>query len=209
MTPPRSTPAQPPSALDEAALVERLKAGDDVAFEVMVREYAPRLLAVARRLLNNNEDDAQDALQDAFLSAARKIHTFNADSRLSTWLHRVTVNAALMKLRTRRRRPEVSIDALLPRYAEDGHPIDPPAPWDLAPDLPLHNAEVAAAVRAAIDELPDAYRTVLLLRDIEGLDTAETAEALGDTENAVKTRLHRARQALRTLLEQRIPEIRS
>ena len=74
---------------------------------------------------------------------------------------------------------------------------------------PLTSAETAAAVRAAIHELPDAYRTVLLLRDIEGLDTAESAQALGISENAVKTRLHRARQALRTLLEQRLPEIRS
>ncbi len=209
MSAPRPTIHEQLSATDEAALVERLKRGEDDAFETMIRLYGPRLLAVARRILHNNEDDAQDALQDALLAAARKIDTFHADARLSTWLHRVTVNAALMKLRTRRRRPEISIDALLPRFKEDGHQIDPPAPWDLAPDAPLRSAETAAAVRAAIHELPDAYRTVLLLRDIEGLDTAESAEALGISENAVKTRLHRARQALRTLLEQRLPEIRS
>lgn len=187
------------SAQDEASLVARLKAGDQPAFEEMVRLYGPRLLAVARRLMQN-EDDALDALQDGLLSATKNIARFEGGSRLSTWLHRIVVNAALMRMRTRKRRPEASIEDLLPRFRADGHHLDPPAPWE-SPTARLESREVRLMVRAAIDQLPEAYRNVLILRDIEGLDTAATAAALGVTENAVKTRLHRARQALRALLD--------
>ncbi|MFN2445671.1 MAG: sigma-70 family RNA polymerase sigma factor [Vicinamibacterales bacterium] len=105
-----------------------------------------------------------------------------------------------MKLRTRRRRPEESIEPLLPAFADDGHHRDRISSWDEPVDEALDRAETRRIVRALIDELPESYRTVLLLRDIEGLDTAEAASALGLTSAAVKVRLHRARQALRTKL---------
>lgn len=157
------------------------------------------MLAVARRLLRV-EEDARDAVQEAFLSALKSIDSFAGEARLSTWLHRIVVNAALMKLRTRRRRPERSIEEMLPTFLSDGHQAQPPSPWRQSVSGELERAETRALVRNRIDELPEAYRTVLILRDIEELDTEETARLLSCSVNAVKTRLHRARQALRTLL---------
>ena len=111
-----------------------------------------------------------------------------------------------MKLRTRRRKPEQSIEDLLPAFQPDGHHVERFQAWNEPADLAVSRAEVSAIVRKAIDQLPDGYRIVLLLRDIEEKDTAETAAILGLTPNAVKIRLHRARQALRTLLD---PHFRS
>jgi RNA polymerase sigma-70 factor (ECF subfamily) len=190
----------PPSGDD--ALLAGLRAGEGSAYEAMVRREAPRLLAVARRMLRN-EEDARDTVQDAFVSAFRAFPTFKETCRLSTWLHRITVNAALMRLRTRRRKPEEAIDDLLPGFLEDGHHVRHPPEWREEAFETLTRREDRDFVRAAIDRLPETYRTVLLLRDIEELDTAEAARALGVTETVVKVRLHRARQALRTLLEPR------
>jgi RNA polymerase sigma-70 factor (ECF subfamily) len=184
------------------AFVGRLRAGDGEAFEALVRRETPRLLAVARRLLRN-EEDARDAVQDGFVSALRSLDGFGGRCQLSTWLHRITVNAALMKLRARRRKPEDSIEDLLPAFLEDGHHARHPHEWRDTGEALLASREERDFVRAAIDRLPDSYRTVLLLRDIEDLDTAEVAEMLGVSDNVVKVRLHRARQALRTLLAPR------
>ena len=184
----------------DAVLVERLRAGDPQAFEVLVRQYGGRMLATARRLVGTDEE-ARDVLQDAFLAAFRAIDTFAGAAKLSTWLHRVVVNAGLMRLRSRRRRREQSIDGLLPRFDEEGHWAEPASHWDTSTDTLSERRETRAMVRNAIDRLPLNYRSVLLLRDIEELDTDETASLLGVTPNAVKTRLHRARQALRTLLQ--------
>jgi RNA polymerase sigma-70 factor (ECF subfamily) len=185
---------------DESRLVARIRAGDERAFEVLVREHSGALLATARRLLGCAED-AADAVQDAFLSAFRSIHAFEGHARLGTWLHRIVVNHALMRLRSRKRRPAVRIEDVLPTFDETGHHTRPIRRWRDAGDDRLVRDETRAQVRACIDRLPDAYRTVLLLRDIEGLDTDQAAEILGTNNAVVKTRLHRARQALRTLLE--------
>ena len=192
--------AGPPAVHGEdVVLVTRLRAGDDEAFELVVRTYSGRLLAVTRRILGNDED-ARDAVQDAFLSAFRSLDRFEGGSLLSTWLHRIAVNAALMRLRTRRRKPEESIETLLPVYKDDGHHQERFSSWTEPADVSMARAENRALVRRCIEGLPDTYRTVLVLRDIEELDTEETARALGISGNAVKIRLHRARQALRTLL---------
>jgi RNA polymerase sigma-70 factor (ECF subfamily) len=190
---------RPDLASDEVALLARLRAGEDAAFEELVRTYSPRLLTVARRIVGNDED-ARDVVQDAFLSAFRSLQRFHGDSRLSTWLHRIVVNGALMKLRTRRRKPEESIEPLLPAFLSDGHYAEKFSAWSERADLALSRAETRELVRRRIDELPESFRTVLLLRDIEGMNTEETAELLETTANAVKIRLHRARQALRALL---------
>jgi RNA polymerase sigma-70 factor (ECF subfamily) len=186
--------------LDEGVLLARMQAGDDGAFETCVRTYCGQMLLVARRILRNDED-ANDAVQDAFLSAFKGIGQFKGQSRLGTWLHRIVVNAALGRLRTRQRHPEKSIEDLLPHFGEGEHQLDPPVPWETAPDTNLQRQESCALVRDCIDKLPEDYRTVLLLRDIEGLDTEETAQVLGTGPGVVKTRLHRARQALRSLLD--------
>jgi RNA polymerase sigma-70 factor, ECF subfamily len=190
--------------LEEVQLVERLKAGDDAAYEQLVRENGGRLLGLARRL-TGNEEDARDVLQEAFLSAFRAMDRFAGESRLSTWLHRIVVNTALMKLRSRRRRPEEALDPLLPTFASDGRSAERYSQWPDA-ERAIEQRETRERVRGGIERLPESHRTVLMLRDIEGLDTRETATMLGITENAVKIRLHRARQALRTILDEQMRE---
>jgi RNA polymerase sigma-70 factor (ECF subfamily) len=177
-----------------------LRAGDGSAFEELVRAHGARVLAVTRRFLRS-EEDARDAVQETFLSAFKSIAGFHEGSKLSTWLHRIAVNAALMKLRAQRRKPEEPIDELLPRFRKDGHRADPAPAWRDSADTALQRQETRLLVRQCIDRLPEGHRTVLLLRDIEELNTEETARLLEITPNAVKVRLHRARQALRELLD--------
>ncbi|RIK77111.1 MAG: RNA polymerase subunit sigma-24 [Planctomycetota bacterium] len=188
---------------DELAFVARLQSGDGAAFETLVREHGPRMLAVVRRFLGNDED-AQDALQDALVSVYRGIHRFEGHSQLATWLHRVASNAALMRLRSRRRTDETPIDDLLPTFIDDGHQTRATVAWSRPVEQLLERQETAELVRRAIDQLPESYRAILLLRDIEERDTEETAQLLGINAGAVKTRLHRARQALRTLLDSKM-----
>ncbi|MCL4821070.1 MAG: sigma-70 family RNA polymerase sigma factor [Vicinamibacteria bacterium] len=188
---------------DDVALLGALRDGDAEAFEFLVRHHSPRLLSAARRLLGN-EQDAQDALQEAFLAALAALDGFRGEARLSTWLHRILVNACLMRLRGRSRRAEQPIEDLLPRFLEDGHHAVCPSRWQPSAEALVERREIREFVRGCIDQLPESHRTVLLLRDIEDLDTAETARLLGIDEGAVKTRLHRARQALRSLLEPRL-----
>ncbi len=186
--------------LDEPQLVARLRAGEESAFEQLVRSTSGRLLAAARRLLRN-EEDARDAVQSAFIRAFQSLSRFREESRLSTWLHRILVNEALMRLRSRARGEEESIDSLLPTFVADGHQTRDTVDWSEAADKALERAETAALINRAIDQLPESYRTVLVMRDLEEMNTAEVAEMLGVSANVVKVRLHRARQALRTLLE--------
>jgi RNA polymerase sigma-70 factor (ECF subfamily) len=186
-------------ALCDAGLIARLKAGDPDAFEELVRTYGGRLLAVARRFVRN-ESDAQDIVQAAYLSAFRALPRFEGGCQLSTWLHRIVVNTALMKLRTRRRKPEESIELLLPAFQEDGHHVEQFSDWAMPADALLEKKETRETVRAFIAQLPDNYREVLMLRDIEELPTQDVAQLLNLTPTAVKVRLHRARQALSTLL---------
>ena len=190
----------PQVAPDEKAWIERLRRGDEAAYEQLVRSHGGRMLAVARRLLRS-EDDARDAVQEAFLSAFRAIDRFEGEAQLGTWLHRIVVNAALMKLRTRRRKPEEPLDPLLPRFLPDGHMEQPAQAWAPPADEALERAELHRLVMDRIVELPETYRTILLLRDVEGLDTEEAARQLEISPGAAKTRLHRARQALRELLD--------
>jgi RNA polymerase sigma-70 factor (ECF subfamily) len=189
--------AGPPA--EESELIHLLCAGDDAAYESLIREHGGHMLAVAGRFFRDAQD-AADAVQDAFISAFQSIGRFEADSKLSTWLHRIIVNACLMKLRSRRRRETTSLDEFLPQFASDGHHARPVPAWS-CPVARTIEAETREQVRRAIDDMPDAYREILLLRDIEEFDTEETARLLNTTVANVKTRLHRARQVLRTHLE--------
>jgi len=188
-----------PLGLDEQALIEAMRRGEDWAFETLVRTYGGRLLAVARRYAGN-EEDARDVVQTAYLNAFRALAQFHGDARLSTWLHKIVVNTALMRLRSRRRKPEQPIEDLLPNFIEDGHHVERFTEWSAPPDVLIEKAQTRATVRACIGQLPETYRTVLLLRDIDERSTQEVAELLEITPTAVKVRLHRARQALSTLL---------
>jgi RNA polymerase sigma-70 factor (ECF subfamily) len=191
----------------EAQLVARLRKGEARAFEDLLRELGPRLYAVAKRFLPNDED-AREAMQDAMLSAYRSIDKFDERSRLSTWLHRIVVNASLMKLRTRRRKPSVSLEGLgASRSGDEGSSFAASIPDDASTartgreqrlsQPTLEENELRNVLREQMELLPDEYRTVLLLRDVEELDTLQTARVLNISESAVKTRLHRARLALR------------
>jgi RNA polymerase sigma-70 factor (ECF subfamily) len=188
----------------DRALLARLRAGDERAYEELVRAQMGRLLAIVRRIVRD-EDEARDVVQETFASAFRALPSFAGDSLLSTWLHRIAVNAALMRLRKRARAKEDSLDDLLPRFAPDGHHVVEPVAWG-SPHDDAERDERRRIVRACIDELPETSRTVLVLRDVEELDTAEVARLLGVSDNAVKIRLHRARQALRTLLDRHVRE---
>lgn len=176
-----------PRSPDESDLVVRLKAGDEAAYESLCRTHSEAMRAVARRYLGDTAD-AADAVQDAFVSAFRAMKAFAGTARLGTWLHRITVNACLMTLRRRNRQPAGPLS---------GSPNLP----DRLPEGNTDRDETCRRVRAAIDQLPEAYRVVVWLRDLDGLDTAQTAARLGTNEAVVKTRLHRARHALKALLE--------
>ena len=192
-----NAPVIPDQDLD-AALVDRIQSGEQRACEELVRKFGGRMLAVARRFFRN-EDDANDAVQDAFMSAFASLDRFAGKSSLGTWLHRIVVNACLMRIR--KGKHEESIGPLLPTFDETGHHTRHPAEWGDVVHLSAERSEMRDQIRACIDRLPERYRSVLLLRDIEELDTAETARLLETTPNNVKVRLHRARQVLRTLLE--------
>lgn len=194
----------PRTESDESDLLARLRSGSDDAFAELIRGHGGRMLAVARRLLDNDED-AQDAVQEAFLSAFRAIGNFQGGARLSTWLHRITVNSALMRRRAIGRRreegAEEDLEELLPKYTRGGHHLDSPRPWSEPADAGAERRETRELVRRCIDQLPETYRLALILRDIEELETEEVGRHLGISANAAKLRVHRARQALRTLLD--------
>lgn len=191
--------AGPVSGSDESDLVAGLRKGEGWAFDLLVKKHGPRLLAVARRLVRD-EEDARDVVQEALLCAFRSLNAFKAEARISTWLHRIVVNSALMRLRTRRRKPEEPIEPLLPTFSDDGHHHPRVSNWQLPQDRQIERDETRRLVRSCISRLPESYRTILILRDIEELDTSEAARFLEISVAAAKIRLHRARQALRTLL---------
>ena len=184
----------------EAGLVAALKAGDDAAAERLVRNYAGYLITVANRILGDRAL-AEDCVQEAFVNVFKKIGGFEERSSLKSWLHRIVVNQALMKIRRRKARPESSIDDLQPIFDDQQCRIE--QPWhDLAtPDEIFESNSRRALVLAKIDELPPNYGIVLKLRDIEELSTREVAALLDESEANVRVRLHRARAALKVLLE--------
>ena len=188
------------SDLDDPALTHLVLRGDPRAEYEFVRRHAPRMLATARRILGN-ESDAQDSVQDAFAMAFAKLDRFEHRSRLSTWLHRITVNAALTRLRAEGRILEDPTDDLQSQFDQNGVRLQHPLKFsETAEDL-VARKEIRDHVMSKVGELPDIYRIVFVLRHIEGLDTKTVAEHLELSEGAMKVRLHRARAALRTLLE--------
>ena len=182
---------------DEGALVAAAKAGEVPAFEELVNRYERRIFRLTMNITQNRED-AQDATQDAFLKAYQHLDSFQGGSRFYTWLVRIAVNEALMRLR--RRRPNVvSLDEptatdedLMPRQVED---------WGPTPEQRYARTEMNSILTSSISDLDPIFRTVFLLRDVEGLSTEETAETLGVSLPAVKSRLLRARLKLRQKLD--------
>jgi RNA polymerase sigma-70 factor (ECF subfamily) len=188
--------AAPPADSDED-LVARARAKDFAAFEKLLDRYEDRIFRLAYRFVRN-ETDAKEVLQDTFLTIWRKLDTFKGDSQFSSWLYRVAANAALMRLRAQRRHPEVSTEDLPIGYLDNYGQLPPQTEnWAKRPDDELQSEELRRHIQAAVDGLPEIYRTVFLIRDVEGLSTEETAEVLQISVPTVKTRLHRARIALR------------
>jgi RNA polymerase sigma-70 factor, ECF subfamily len=178
-------------------LVARLKAGDPQAFEEALARYQVKIYSLARGLTHNDED-AQDVLQDTFLCIFKSIKSFKGDSSLSTWIYRVTVNAALMQMRKRRKEGQtVSIEDYLPRFDDDGHRVAVVPDWHPLVDQLLMNKELGGLLRDWIAALHPDYRTVFVMRDQEEMSNEEVARVLGLTVAAVKSRLHRARLYLR------------
>ena len=186
----------------DAELLARLRAGEESAFAELLALHGGRLLATARRLLRQDAD-AQDAVQEAFLSAFRALDGFDGRAGLGTWLHRIVVNACLLRIRKRDRHPEPTLDDLLPTYDSTGHYTTRQASWADTPPEISQRAEVRRLVRETIDELPEGARTALVLRDVEGLSTADVAVALGIESGAARVRIHRGRQLLKALLERK------
>ena len=184
------------SAADDIALVHAAKEGDTAAFGELVNRYTQAAFRVAMHILNSRED-AEDVVQEAFLSAFQHIDRFEERARFSTWLTRITVNAALVKLRSARRAVLVSTS----QEAEDGTTLeDKIADWKPNAEQLYSRAELRKILARVIASLPHSYRVVFLFRDVEGLSTAETAEMLGLTVANVKSRLVRARLFLRDRL---------
>lgn len=186
--------------IGEKELIEQLRSGCNRAAERFVRDHAGWMLSVARRYLKD-EALAEDCVQEAFINVFRKIGDFEERSSLKTWLHRIVVNQALMKLRSRKRQREDSLDDLLPEFDENACRVETPWSTLATPEEIFERADLFSFIHEKIDALPESYRLILRLRDIEGMNTVEVATALNLSESNVKVRLHRARSALKKLLE--------
>jgi RNA polymerase sigma-70 factor (ECF subfamily) len=189
--------------ISENALVDRLRRGDTVALEALMERHASRAFRVARDI-TRTDADAEEVVQDVFLTIARKIDRFEGRAALSTWIYRVTTNAALIKRRGKRAQLEVSLEEHLPSFKEDGHRDGERsyllADWSQNPEAELLDGEARAVLSRAIEGLPETYRAVLVLRDVEERSNEETAEILGESVASIKSRAHRARMALREQL---------
>jgi RNA polymerase sigma-70 factor, ECF subfamily len=174
--------------------------------ELVFREYAPRIYNLARRMLGNDAD-AEDVTQDVLLQVVRKLDTFRGDSQIATWLHRVTVNAALAHRGKRARREEHEVHDPLEHLLEDGRHRTSVKPWSVSPDQRALDQETHGLIEGAIARLPEIYRDVYVLADVEGLNNPEIADILGLSVPAVKSRLHRARLLMRNALAHHFEEV--
>lgn len=191
--------AVPEPATDEA-LASRAALGDNLAFDEIAVRYQDRVYRLACRLVG--PDDAPDVVQEGFLSVYRNLASFRHESRFGTWLYRIVTNAALMHRRARARRPVESLEAFLPEFDATGSHRRPPAELQVAAraDELLDRRFLAERATAALDRLPDLYRSAFVLRDLEELSTAEVAHVLGIEAATVRQRVHRARLMLRGYL---------
>jgi len=181
-------------------LVEALRRGDPNAADHLITTYGDRAYRLAIRITGNRQD-AEEVVQDAFWTVVRKIETFRGEAAFGSWLYRIIANAAYQKIRSRRGRPsDLSLDEVLPFFDEEGRHVASGADWSMRVDGESLPPDLRIALTSALDELPADYRSVVVLRDIEGLSNVEIAEALGLSVPNVKTRVHRARLFLRKRL---------
>jgi len=180
----------------ESELLELLKAGDEQAFATILDRYSAQVYRLARAITGNPQD-AEEVVQDVFFTIFQKIGSFEGRSAFSTWLYRITVNAAMMKVRRREVTVEEDLERWLPVFDATGHHLQPVEDWSADPEKALLQHERREVLRQALADLPEEYRVVVALRDLQGLSSEEVAEILGLTVAAVKSRLHRGRLALR------------
>lgn len=196
---PTAPSSDPPG--DELELVARARNGEQEAFEALLNRYQARITRLVFSILKDLMD-TEEVVQDVFLTVFEKIDQFRGEARFSTWVHRIAVNAALMRRRRARAGVEVSLDELMPAFDDRGHIAVSVADWSEQAGDPVLRQEARAVIQKAVDGLDEKYQTVFLLRDVEGLSTEETAGVLGLGVPAVKSRLHRARLYLRRELAQ-------
>jgi RNA polymerase sigma-70 factor (ECF subfamily) len=193
----RTVPAGPRRPDPDVVLVEKLRRGDADAPDLLVETFGDRVYRLAIRI-TGNEQDAEEVVQDALWTAARKIDTFKGESAFGSWLYRITANTAYQKLRGRQaKKHEVPWEDLFPTFDELGQHVDPVSDWSPKAEEPALQNELRTVLSTAIDDLPEDYRTAFLMHDVEGLSNPEIAETLQIKTATVKSRVHRARLFLR------------
>lgn len=194
-------------ASDQAAtadldLFHAAKRGNYDAFEQIVRRHHDRVYRLAFGMMKN-QSEAEEVVQETFLNAWKSIDSFRADSTPATWIYRIAANAALTRLRSKRRNPTLAFDEVPNGASLSGEVelLGTPTAWSRQPDEKLLTSELGGIIDAAVDLLPEKYRLVLLLRDVEGLSNEEVAHTMGLTIPTVKSRLHRSRMFVRERIE--------
>jgi len=191
--------------LDDNVLLEELRKGSPEAVEALFDRFHGKIYGLAMSILKN-ESDAEEATQDVFMTVFRKAFTFKGDSALYSWIYRICVNACLMRLRGKKRTETVSIEEFMPVFTEEGMHASPVGDWSKEVERKLLNRELGDVIRKYTEKLSEKYRVVFVLSDVEGLSNEETAQILGLTVPAVKSRLHRARLYLREQLSRYLQE---
>jgi RNA polymerase sigma-70 factor (ECF subfamily) len=200
MSQPALQPAAAPTTLSDEEVVERVLAGDTSLFEILMRRYNQRLFRVARGILADDAE-AEDVMQDAYVRAFRELAAFRGEARFATWLTRIACHEALARARKRRRLVPLTGGE---RTGGQSGELPEPRSQTSGPERDLENRELQAVLREAVEILPDPLRAVFCLREIEGLSTEQTADALSLTAENVRVRLHRAKRGLRYTLDDRI-----
>ena len=191
--------------LDDNVLLEELRKGSPEAVEALFERFHGKIYGLAMSILKN-ESDAEEAAQDVFMTVFRKAFTFKGDSALYSWIYRICVNACLMRLRGKKRSETVSIEEFLPVFTADGRHVNAVGDWSKEVERKMLDKELGEVIRKFTEKLSEKYRVVFVLSDVEGLSNEETAQILGLTVPAVKSRLHRARLYLREQLSRYLQE---
>jgi RNA polymerase sigma-70 factor (ECF subfamily) len=191
--------------LDDSVLLEELRKGTPEAVENLFDRFHAKIYSLAMSILKN-ESDAEEATQDVFLTVVQKAHTFKGNSALYSWIYRICVNTCLMRLRGKRRGETVSIEDFMPVFTEDGMHASLISDWSKEVERKALDKELGQVIQRFTADLSEKYRVVFVLSDVEGLSNEETAQILGLTVPAVKSRLHRARLYLRERLTRYLRE---
>ena len=189
----------PDQKAEEEILAKKLVEGDFEAFDRFVEIYQKRIYSLAYNI-THNQMDAQDVTQEVFLTIFRKAHTFKGKSAFSSWVYRVALNSVYMKLRSKKKDQSISVEDAFPSFNGVGYHDEVISDWSESAESYFFSNETNHVIRNAVDQLPEKEKIAFLLRDVEGLSSEETAEALDLTISAVKSRLHRARLILRKKL---------